>query len=154
LREAGAEFKKIFGRDYSKLVEGYKLEDADIALVALGSVCGTIKDAIDEMREDGIKVGLLKIRAFRPFPADELKQALAGFKKIAIVEKNLSPGSRMLGAVGLEVKDAINDSSVSVLSYVTGLGGRDIRKQDIRAIVDACKEGKGDMFCGLREEIL
>ena len=153
-REAGAEFGRIFGRDYSKLVEEYRLEDADVALIALGSICGTIKDAIDEMRDAGLKVGLLKIRALRPFPADDLKQALAGIKKIAVVEKNLSPGSRMLGAVGLEVKDAINDSSVSVLSYVTGLGGRDIRKQDIRAIVDACKEGKGDMFCGLREEIL
>ena len=153
-REAGAEFAKIFGRDYSQLVEGYKLEDADIALVALGSVCGTIKDTIDEMRNEGLKVGLLKIRAFRPFPVDDIKKALSGITKIAVVEKNISPGSRMLGIVGLEVKDAINDSSISVLSYITGLGGRDIKKSDIRAIVDACKEGKGNMFNGLKEEIL
>ena len=153
-REAGTEFAKIFSRDYSQAVEGYRLEDADIALVALGSVCGTIKDAIDEMRNDGLKVGLLKIRVYRPFPADDIKKALSGMKKVAVVEKNLSSGSRMLGIVGLEVKDAINDSSVSVLSYVTGLGGRDIRKSDIRKIVNACNEGKGNMFSGLREEIL
>jgi pyruvate ferredoxin oxidoreductase alpha subunit len=153
-REAGAEFGKIFGRDYSKPVEGYRLEDADIALVALGSVCGTIKDTIDEMRNDGLKVGLLKIRVYRPFPADDIKKALSGVKKIAVVEKNRSPGSRMLGIVGPEVRDAINDSSVSILSYVTGLGGRDIKKSDIRGIVNACNEGKGNMFCGLREEIL
>ena len=154
LREAGAEFGKIFGRDYSKPVEGYRLEDADIALVALGSVCGTIKEAIDEMRNEGLKVGLLKIRTYRPFPAAEIKQALSGIKKIGVVEKNISPGSRMLGIVGLEVKDALNDSSISALSYVTGLGGRDIRKSDIHAIVNACNEGKGNMFHGLREEIL
>ena len=154
LREAGAEFGKVFGRDYSSLVEGYRLEDAEIAIVALGSVCGTIKDTIDEMREDGLKVGLLKIRVFRPFPAQDIKDALAGISKVAVLEKNLSPGSRMLGAVGLEVKDAINDSSVTVLSYVAGLGGRDIQKRDIRGIIEACKDGKGDMFYGLRKEIL
>ena len=106
------------------------------------------------MRNDGLKVGLLKIRVYRPFPADDIKKALSGMKKVAVVEKNLSSGSRMLGIVGLEVKDAINDSSISVLSYVAGLGGRDIRKSDIRKIVNACNEGKGNMFSGLREEIL
>jgi Pyruvate:ferredoxin oxidoreductase and related 2-oxoacid:ferredoxin oxidoreductases, alpha subunit len=132
LKQAGKEFKEQFGRDYSELVESYKLEDAEVAIVAMGSICGTIKDAVDEMRSEGKKVGLLKIRAFRPFPAEDVKNALKGIKKIGVFEKNISIGSRMKGAVGYEVKDAIGDSSVQVLSYVAGLGGRDIRILDIK----------------------
>ena len=154
LKEAGKEFKNIFGRDYSELIESYKLEDAEVAIVALGSICGTIKDAVDEMRAEGKKVGLLKIRALRPFPAEDIKKALSGIKKVGIFEKNISIGSRMKGAVGYEVKDAINDSSVQVLSYVAGLGGRDIRIRDIKKITEEIEKGKGDCFYGIREELI
>lgn len=154
LKQAGKEFKEQFGRDYSALVESYKLEDAEVAIVAMGSICGTIKDAVDEMRSEGKKVGLLKIRAFRPFPAEDVKNALKGIKKIGVFEKNISIGSRMKGAVGYEVKDAIDDSSVQVLSYVAGLGGRDIRILDIKKMTDAIEAGNGDCFFGLREELI
>jgi len=154
LKQAGKEFKEQFGRDYSELVESYKLEDAEVAIVAMGSICGTIKDAVDEMRSEGKKVGLLKIRAFRPFPAEDVKNALKGIKKIGVFEKNISIGSRMKGAVGYEVKDAIGDSSVQVLSYVAGLGGRDIRILDIKKMTDAIEAGNGDCFFGLREELI
>jgi pyruvate ferredoxin oxidoreductase alpha subunit len=150
LKQAGKEFKEQFGRDYSELVESYKLEDAEVAIVAMGS----IKDAVDEMRSEGKKVGLLKIRAFRPFPAEDVKNALKGIKKIGVFEKNISIGSRMKGAVGYEVKDAIGDSSVQVLSYVAGLGGRDIRILDIKKMTDAIEAGNGDCFFGLREELI
>lgn len=154
LKQAGKEFKEQFGRDYSELVESYKLEDAEVAIVGMGSICGTIKDAVDEMRSEGKKVGLLKIRAFRPFPAEDVKNALKGIKKIGVFEKNISIGSRMKGAVGYEVKDAIGDSSVQVLSYVAGLGGRDIRILDIKKMTDAIEAGNGDCFFGLREELI
>lgn len=154
LKQAGKEFKEQFGRDYSELVESYKLEDAEVAIVAMGSICGTIKDAVDEMRSEGKKVGLLKIRSFRPFPAEDVKNALKGIKKIGVFEKNISIGSRMKGAVGYEVKDAIGDSSVQVLSYVAGLGGRDIRILDIKKMTDAIEAGNGDCFFGLREELI
>jgi pyruvate ferredoxin oxidoreductase alpha subunit len=154
LKQAGQEFKEQFGRDYSELVESYKLEDAEVAIVGMGSICGTIKDAVDEMRSEGKKVGLLKIRAFRPFPAEDVKNALKGIKKIGVFEKNISIGSRMKGAVGYEVKDAIGDSSVQVLSYVAGLGGRDIRILDIKKMTDAIEAGNGDCFFGLREELI
>ena len=154
LKEAGAEFGKLFGRDYSSLIEPYNLEDAEIALVAMGSICGTIKDAIDLMRKDGKKVGLLKIRAFRPFPAIDIKEALKGVKKVGVLEKNISLGTRMKGAVGLEVKDAVGNSEIEVLSYVAGLGGRDIRIKDIIKITEELEKGKGDYFFGLREELI
>jgi len=154
IKKVGKEFGEKFGRDYSGLVEDYKLKDAEIAIVAMGSICGTIKDAIDEIRAAGKKVGLLRIITYRPFPAEDMKMALKGIKKIGVFEKNLSIGARMKGAVGYEVKDAINDSSVSVLSYVAGLGGRDITITDIKKMVDEIEAGRGDCFFGLRQELI
>jgi len=150
--KAGKEFGSLFGRDYSALVEGYRLEDAETAIVAMGSVCGTIKDAVDEMWEEGKKVGLLKIRVFRPFPSAEIAQALAHIKKVAVLDKNISLGAK--GASVLEVKDALYGSGIPVKGYVLGLGGRDVRKRDIKAIVSLAEKGVGDMFYGLRTEVL
>ncbi|MDD4251576.1 pyruvate synthase subunit PorA [Methanoculleus horonobensis] len=150
--KAGREFGEQFGRDYSALVEGYRLENADIALVAMGSICGTVKDAIDEMRENGRKVGLLKIRAYRPFPAREIADALKGVSTVAVLDKNISLGNG--GAVGTEVKSALYGSGISVYDYIIALGGRDVRKKDIAAVVDLAEKGKGDMFYGLRTEVL
>lgn len=151
---AGRELGESVGRDYSGLVEEYRLEDADTAFVAMGSLCGTVKDAIDEMRDSGIKAGLLKIRSYRPFPRAEIATALSGVSRVAVLEKNVSLGSAMKGAVGPEVKDALWGSGIDVFSYVLGLGGRDVRKKDIAAINALSIAGKGDMFYGLREELI
>ncbi|MBN1195539.1 MAG: pyruvate ferredoxin oxidoreductase [Methanomicrobiaceae archaeon] len=151
---AGRELGESIGRDYSGLVEEYRLEDADTAFVAMGSLCGTVKDAIDEMRDSGIKAGLLKIRSYRPFPRAEIAKALSGVSRVAVLEKNVSLGSAMKGAVGPEVKDALWGSGIDVFSYVLGLGGRDVRKKDIAAINALSIAGKGDMFYGLREELI
>jgi pyruvate ferredoxin oxidoreductase alpha subunit len=150
--EAGKEFAELFGRDYSGLVESYRLEDADCALVAMGSICGTVKDAIDEMRDAGKKVGLLRIRTFRPFPSGEVKKALSGVGRVAVLDKNISLGSK--GAVALEVRDALYGSQIPVYDYIIALGGRDVRKRDIAKVVSLAEEGKGDLFYGLREEVL
>jgi pyruvate ferredoxin oxidoreductase alpha subunit len=150
--KAGKEFGEQFGRDYSALVEEYRLEDADTAVVAMGSVCGTIKDAIDEMRERGKRVGLLKIRTYRPFPIEEVTASLQKVNTVAVLDKNISLGSR--GAVGLEVKDALFGSGIQVYDYIAGLGGRDIRKKDVAAMVSLAEKGNGNLFYGLREEVL
>jgi pyruvate ferredoxin oxidoreductase alpha subunit len=149
---AGKEFGQQFGRDYSALVEGYRLEDAETAFVAMGSICGTAKDSIDEMRAQGKKVGLLKIRCYRPFPGPEIVQALKGVKRVAVLDKNISLGSK--GAVGVEVKDALYGSGIPVYDYIVGLGGRDIKKSDIAAIASLAEKGQGDQFYGLRQEVL
>jgi len=151
---AGKEFAEMFGRDYSSPIENYRMDDADVAFIAMGSLCGTVKDAIDEMRADGIKAGLVKIRTYRPFPAKEIAQALSGVSKVAVLEKNISLGSAMKGAVGPEVKDAVTGTGIDVYSYVVGLGGRDIRKKDIRAIAALAEKGVGNTFYGLRTEVL
>ncbi|MDN7012315.1 pyruvate ferredoxin oxidoreductase [Methanoculleus sp. FWC-SCC3] len=150
--KAGREFGEQFDRDYSALVEGYRLEDADTALVAMGSICGTAKDAVDEMREHGRKVGLLNIRVFRPFPAQEIADALKDVSTVAVLDKNISLGNG--GAVGTEVKAALYGSGISVYDYIIALGGRDVRKRDIAAVVDLAEKGEGDMFYGLRTEVL
>jgi pyruvate ferredoxin oxidoreductase alpha subunit len=152
IKKAGKEFNTLFGRDYSAMVEGYRLEDAETAIVAMGSICGTIKDAIDEMRDEGTKVGLLKIRVFRPFPSDEIAQALSRAKRIAVLDKNISLGAK--GAVAMEVRDALYGSTIPVKGYVIGLGGRDVRKKDIKEIVSPAQEGPNDQFYGLRREVL
>jgi pyruvate ferredoxin oxidoreductase alpha subunit len=150
--QAGKEFGKQFGRDYSGLIEGYRLDDAETAFVAMGSVCGTVKDAIDEMRAQGRKVGLLRIRCYRPFPGQEIVKALQGVQRVAVLDKNISLGSK--GAVGLEVKDALYGSGISVFDYIVGLGGRDMKKSDIAAIAAMAEKGQGDQFYGLRQEVL
>jgi pyruvate ferredoxin oxidoreductase alpha subunit len=111
IAEAGKEFGPMFGRDYSALVEGYQLDDAETAIVAMGSICGTVKDAIDEMRADGKKVGLLKIRVFRPFPSEEIARALSKVKRVAVLDKNISLGATG-GATAIEVKDAMYGSKI------------------------------------------
>ena len=148
----GKEFGTLFGRDYSALVEGYLLDDAETAIVAMGSLCGTVKDAIDEMRAEGKKVGLLKIRVYRPFPYEDLKKALSHVKRVAVLDKNISLGAK--GAVAIEVRDALYGSTIPVLDYVLGLGGRDIRKKNIKEIVSLCEKGDGDRFYGLRKELI
>ena len=152
IKAAGAEFGKMFGRDYSAMVEGYHIEDAETVIVAMGSICGTIKDTIDEMRKEGKKVGLLKIRVFRPFPTEEVAAALKKARHVAVIDKNISLGSK--GAVALEVKDALYGSSIPVYDYILGLGGRDVQKKDIREVVALAEQGKGDQFVGLRKEVL
>ena len=153
IAKAGKEFGTMFGRDYSAFVEGYQLDDAETALVAMGSICGTVKDAIDEMRADGKKVGLLKIRIFRPFPFEDITKALSKVKRVAVLDKNISLGSKG-GAIAIEVRDAMYGSTIPVKGYVLGLGGRDIRKKDIKEIVALCEKGNGDQFYGLRKELI
>lgn len=152
IAKAGKEFGDMFGRDYSALIEGYRLDDAETAIVAMGSICGTIKDSIDEMREEGKKVGLLKIRVFRPFPSEEIAKMLSHVKRVAVLDKNISLGAK--GATAMEVRDALYGSTIPVKGYVLGLGGRDVRKRDIKEIVELSEKGKGDIFYGLRKELI
>jgi pyruvate ferredoxin oxidoreductase alpha subunit len=152
IAKAGKEFGAMFGRDYSALIEGYRLEDAETAIVAMGSVCGTIKDSIDEMRTEGKKVGLLKIRVFRPFPGEEIAKMLSHVKRVAVLDKNISLGAK--GATVMEIRDALYGSSIPVKGYVLGLGGRDVRKRDVKEIVALCEKGPGDQFYGLRKELI
>jgi pyruvate ferredoxin oxidoreductase alpha subunit len=131
-----AEFKKVFGRDNAGLVQGYKLEDAQQVIVAMGSVIGTIKEAVDELRKEGKKVGVLKVTTYRPFPVQEILQALKGASEIAVVDKSIS-----LGGFGPLYTDLAaifqgQEKSPKISGFVVGLGGRDIKISTIKGIVN------------------
>ncbi len=129
-----AEFKQAFGRDSGGLLRGYRAEDAEMLIVAMGSVCGTIKDVIDEMREEGIAIGLVTIVSYRPFPTDELRGVLAGAKDVVVVEKAIAPG--LGGPLANNVDMALRNlpKSPRLHSAVAGLGGRPITKASLHAL--------------------
>ncbi len=132
--QADFEFQELFGRRYG-LIEAYRLEDAEIALVTSGTVTSTAREVIDELRNENQKIGLLKIRLFRPFPASHIRQALAHVSKIAVVDRNISFGAG--GIFAQELKSMLHNSSgrQSVFGFVAGLGGRDITPATLREIV-------------------
>ncbi len=132
--EVAEEFEQISGRKYS-FFEEYKLEDADYAIVIIGSAAGTTKEAIDELREQGIKAGLLKIRVFRPFPDEAIVNALKHVKAMAIMDRAES-FSACGGPIGSELKAALFDFNVKTIAvnYFYGIGGRDYTVNDAKAI--------------------
>ena len=124
-------------------VEEYRMEDADIAFVALGSVCGSVKDVVDDLRTKGEKAGLVKIITYRPFPRDALKKALKDVKKVAVIEKAVSPGG--YGPVFEELSSLLYEakSGADIRNFVVGLGGRDVKLDHIQKIYDMTKKGSG-----------
>jgi pyruvate ferredoxin oxidoreductase alpha subunit len=127
-------FRDVFGRYYGGLIDEYRTDDADILVIAMGSIVGTIKDAIDEMRNDGIPVGLVKVRTYRPFPKEAIIDAVSGAEAIAVLDKDISIGHE--GAVFTDVKSALyNNGGPLALGFVLGLGGRDITRGTIKRIV-------------------
>ena len=124
IKEAMADFTRIFGRSYS-MVETYRTEDADMILIGLGSMMGTVRTAIDGLRYNGLKIGMAKVKSFRPFPYQDLAQVLQGAKVIGVLDRDISPGST--GIVYQEVLAAMQGKSAqSIVDFVVGLGGRDV----------------------------
>ncbi len=159
IEKVAREFEETFGRYYGGLLDSYFVEDAEIVIVTLGSVIGTIKDAIDAMRSEGKKVGLLKVRSYRPFPVQALRKAMKDAEVIAVIEKDVAIG----GEAGLvtDLKAAFYNSNIRtpIIGFTAGLGGRDITVKDIRKIVakaEAARKGIQSEFefLNLRTEIL
>lgn len=136
IRRILAELTALTGRDYGGLVEAYRADDADIVLVAMGSMAGTIKDAVDDLRREGKRVGLVKIRCYRPFPHEDLLAALGRAKLVAVLDANVSIGSE--GAVGLDIKSKLNGRPgvPLVVDFIAGVGGREVNAGAVRRIVD------------------
>lgn len=133
IMEVAQEFNEKFGRLYS-LIEAYKVHDAELAIVAIGSTCGTAKVVVDELRAKGVKAGLLKIRTFRPFPEDDIAVALLKCKAVAVLDR-AEGFSATGGPLYREVKAGLlGREKVLVSNYIYGLGGRDIGLDDIRLV--------------------
>ncbi len=138
-KEEGKRFKEFFGRSYDTL-EGFYLDDADYVLVTSGTVTSTAKYTVAQLREKGEKVGILKIRLFRPFPFEDVRNALRGRKKVAVIDRNISFGHS--GIFYSEIKSALyrDAGAPPVFGYIAGLGGRDVRPHDILAIYEDLKQ--------------
>jgi pyruvate ferredoxin oxidoreductase alpha subunit len=128
-----SEFAQAFGRPSGGLIRRYRSEEAETIVVALGSVLGTIEDVVDELRADGLRVGALGITTFRPWPRDEVRDALAHARRVVVVEKAFAVGAG--GIVGQNVRDALGGRGPVVYDVVAGLGGRPITQRSLRALL-------------------
>ena len=159
IKEVSEDFEKWTGRKY-EFFEKYKLDDAEIAIVCMNSTAGTTKAVIDELREKGVKAGLLKIRMFRPFPVEEVAEALAHLKAVAVLDK----ADSLNGAGGALFEDVtsamyVNQKQVPMVNYVYGIGGRDTTEMQIEQVYSDLKKivknGKVEnpyRYLGLRKE--
>ena len=147
IKTVGAEFAELSGRPFD-VVEGWGMEDADIAIIALGSTAGNARHVAREMRAAGVKAGVLKIRVFRPFPFTEIAEALQGVKAVAVLDRAESFGAEG-GPVFLEVRSALYDMEKRpiVINYIYGLGGADVKLELIRQVYDDL----GDLADGVHE---
>ncbi len=155
--EVAEEFKKISGREYGYF-ESYRLDDAEVVIVVLNSAAGATKCVADAMRAEGYPVGVLKLRMFRPFPAEELRNALGGFKAVAVLERATSPGS--FGPLYSEVRSALYDLETrpQIINLIYGLGGREFRpehaKEAFKILFETAKTKKIQKpldYLGLKE---
>ena len=156
--DVSKDFEKLTGRKYG-LFEEYKLDDAEIAIVCMNSTAGTTKYVVDNLRKQGIKAGLLKIRVFRPFPGEEIAKALSNVKAIAILDKADSLNSAG-GALFEDVTSGmyVNNVHVPAVNYIYGIGGRDTKSDDIESVfqdlLEIVNTGKIDnpyRYLGLRK---
>ena len=164
IREAYADLEKKLGRSYgpNPFFEEYMTEDADVVLMGMGTLSTPVKVAIREMRKEGRKIGFVRLRWFRPFPAEDLTKSLSRFKAVGIIDRDYSMGSPyMSGVVATEVRSALYAANPKnrppVLDFICGLGGREVTIPDVRKITDsvyAAAEGKSQpltQWIGLRE---
>jgi pyruvate/2-oxoacid:ferredoxin oxidoreductase alpha subunit len=153
--KAGQEFGDLTGRRYG-LVDAYRTEGAEILLVTMGTIATTAEAAVDQLREGGIAAGVVRLRIFRPFPADELVRKVGGAKKLVVLDRNISLGSGGILASELHAALAARDLTPPIWTYIAGIGGRDVTPNDILGVfqdADAEKTpGPGLRWLGLRTQ--
>ncbi|HWJ50726.1 MAG TPA: transketolase C-terminal domain-containing protein [Solirubrobacteraceae bacterium] len=152
--DLSTELTACLGRDCGGLLRSYRSEDAETIVVALGSVLGTIEDTVDELREQGVKVGAVGIKAFRPFPLEDVRDALGHAKRVVVIEKALALG--IGGIVSQNVRSSLAGSTSHVHTVIAGLGGRPITKSSLlRLLEDAVAERLEPMtFLDLNSELV
>ncbi len=154
VKEIAKDFQAAFGRWMGDVVEEYRCDDAETIYVAMGTVVGTLKDWVDMKRDNGDNLGVLKLRCFRPFPLEELRESLSKAKRVVVVEKAVNVGA--YGILPAEIRAALyrQPNQPSVHAAVTGLGGRDITFETFDEMEERSQAGEMDFFAGLRKELL
>ncbi len=138
--EAEEKFERIFGRRYSGLTESYQIEDAEYIIITLGSISGLVREAVDALRKEGRRVGLLRLRYLRPFPNEEIAAAVRTAKALAVLEKDISFGNE--GTVYTNVNSALQKADIHIpcSDYIGGLGGKNISYEEIKHIFDRLEQ--------------
>ncbi|MBI4831674.1 MAG: pyruvate ferredoxin oxidoreductase [Candidatus Lindowbacteria bacterium] len=152
IEQVAKEYYELTGRQYG-FIENYRMEDAEAAIVVMGSAAGTTKEVVDALRERGVKAGMIKLRVFRPFPHEQLAEALSHLKSIAVLDRCISFGAQG-GPVFGEVRSAMYGKTIPIYSYIYGLGGRDLTPHLVESAYNDLFEGKTDprmRYLGLRE---
>ncbi len=139
IKDVGSEFGEMFGRDYSEMIEKEHIDDADFVFMGMGSLMGTVKEAVELLRKEGYKIGYAKVRWFRPFPKEELKEIASKVNGIAVLDRNFSFGQE--GILFNEAKGVLYSakSKPVMKNYIVGLGGRDFTVDDVRKIAEDMK---------------
>ena len=144
IKETYEEFKQVFGRgDPSPFIEEYMTEDADIVLVGMGTLAMPVRVAIRRLREQGVRVGFLRVKFFRPFATEEIQQALGNCKAVGVIDRDYSYGSPSYGGVLFnELRAAMYSASNHplMLNFVAGLGGREVLVRDVNQIIDTVQK--------------
>jgi pyruvate ferredoxin oxidoreductase alpha subunit len=150
--ELASEFAQAFGRSSGGLLSRHRSEDAETIVLALGSVCGTVDEVVDELREEGVRIGSLGLRCFRPFPAEEVRDALAVAKRIVVLERAFSVGAGAI--VGQNVRTALADGATPVYDVVAGLGGRPVTRRSVHRLLDDVLDQHRVNFLDLNREVV
>ncbi len=137
--EIARDFARAFGRESGGLARGYRTEGAEILVVALGSVNGTIQEVVDELRDHGVSIGSISLCSYRPFPFDLMRSMLGGARHVVVLEKCLAPGHG--GILAMEIQTALAGLSPSVATIIAGLGGRAITRKALRAAFERAHHG-------------
>ena len=138
IQQVNSEYSNVSGRNYGNgLIESYRLEDAEVAAVCLGSTAGTMKTVVDNLRKEGVKAGLLRLRTFRPLPVEAVRSNLANVKAVAVMDKSMSFGGNG-GPVFHEVRHLLYEATNHpyIVNYIYGLGGRDTSPRELRSIYE------------------
>jgi pyruvate ferredoxin oxidoreductase alpha subunit len=129
IKEVNDEFAKKFGRDYGGLVDTYRMDDAKVALITMGTVTSTSREVVDDLRQKGEKVGIIKLRFFRPFPSEDLRTLVTNLDALGVFDRSISYHGG--GPVYNEVRSALFGMTIPVINHLAGLGGRDVTKEQI-----------------------
>lgn len=143
IEEINDGFAKVFGRNYGGMIDTYQMEDAEVALLTMGTVTSTAREIVDEFRRTGKKVGLVKLRFFRPFPSEELREILSDVSAVGVVDRSISYHGG--GPVFNEVRSALYGATIPVVNHLAGLGGRDVTEAQIRNMFEiTLKAARGE----------
>ena len=134
IQEINDEFADVFGRNYGGMIDTYRMDDAEVAMITMGTVTSTSREVVDELRNEGEKVGLVKLRFFRPFPSEDLRKVLSGVRAVGVFDRSISYHGG--GPAYNEVCSALYGMTIPVIDHLAGIGGRDVTEPQVKKMFE------------------